>query len=60
MKMNLKRKLPLLTCVLALALMPIAHAATTKPTPLKLGATANIALDENDTKNYSVSLAKGT
>ena len=53
-------KLPLLTCVLALALMPIAHAATTKPTPLKLGATANIALDENDTKNYSVSLAKGT
>ena len=62
---NLKRKWSLLTCALMLApmltLAPMAaRAAGTKPTPLKVGATANVTLDENDSKDYSVPLAKGT
>ena len=58
--MNLKRKLPLLTCALLLAIMPIARAVGTKPTPLKAGTTANVTLDDGDSKDYAVSLSKGT
>ena len=61
MTTNLKRKWSLLTCAVMLTLTPlVARAAGTKPTPLKVGATANVTLDENDSKDYSVPLAKGT
>jgi len=61
MKLKLKRNWTILMCAAMLTLTPhIARAAGTKPTPLKVGATANVTLDEDDSKDYSVPLAKGT